>query len=451
MTLLDEFDGCDLGDERRDGRLLALVDALARDPEMSFPEALGYGRHLEAAYRFLNNPLVDAKAILRPHILATAARMQQHKRVLVLHDTTHMQPSAKAVRNGMGEDGFRVHTSLAVSANGRREPLGLVAMESWARPDAEERPKRTTKERREDENRESKRWLRQSIDVEALVDGVRLIHVEDREADIYESLGVRLQRNMAFIVRAQAYRTVIVDGHTENILEHMRARTRLFRRTVKLSRRAKPVGKSSHSERDGRVAELAIAAASVVIRSPRVPGADAGSSSISVNVVHVIEENVATDEPPVEWLLLTTEPIETPEQVEFVIDSYRTRWMIEEYFKALKSGCAYESRQLESYPALQSALSIFAVIAWRLLCMRFLARDDSDPPATRVMSDVELKILRAQGRVGANPNIVEALRAVAALGGHLKPNGEPGWEVLWRGFRSLRDLVSGYQLALKEM
>lgn len=451
MTLLEtEFDGCDLGDERRESRLQQLVEALARHPEMSFPEALGYGKHLEAAYRFLNNPAVDAGALLRPHQSATVARIQQHKRVLILSDTTHMQPSAKAIREGFGVDGFRTHTSLAVTSDGSREPLGVIALESWARPDREEgKPaKRDTQARRHDENRESKRWLKQSLEVEALVTGVQLIHVEDREADIYESLAERCRRGMSFIVRSQSSRKVIVDDEVENILQHVRKLERLFSRTVTLSRRAKTTWHTSHPERDGRKATLAIAAAAVVIRLPRFKGEE--NEPLALNAVHVIEQDGPLGEPAVEWLLITTEPISTPQEIEFVVDSYRTRWMIEEYFKALKSGCAYEARQLESYEALQSALSIFAVIAWRLLWLRYVSRTNDGTPATRVMSDVELKILRAQGRVGEKPTAVEALRAVAALGGHLKPNGDPGWEVIWRGFRALRHLVSGYLLALEE-
>jgi hypothetical protein len=75
----------------------------------------------------------------------------------------------------------------------------------------------------------------------------------------------------------------------------------------------------------------------------------------------------------VEWKLLTNLPIDTPEQVAAIVDAYRARWVIEEFFKALKTGCAYEKRQLETFRALMNALAIFSVIAWRLLVLRHVA------------------------------------------------------------------------------
>jgi hypothetical protein len=80
------------------------------------------------------------------------------------------------------------------------------------------------------------------------------------------------------------------------------------------------------------------------------------------------------DEEPVEWTLVTTEPIDSPQAVERIVDAYRARWVIEEYLKVIKSGCAYEKRQLESFETLINALAIFIPIAWRLLLLRTLAR-----------------------------------------------------------------------------
>lgn len=98
--------------------------------------------------------------------------------------------------------------------------------------------------RRSDETRESKRWLQQSIaSEEAIGTGPKLIHVEDREADIYESLAERVQRGMHFIIRGQSCRSILLDGGAANIAEFMRALPRTSRRVVELSRRAGPATK----------------------------------------------------------------------------------------------------------------------------------------------------------------------------------------------------------------
>ena len=440
-SIIGEFDDADLGDERLNARLLLLAESLSRDPELSFPDGLEDGAELEAGYRFFNNPRVGASAILRPHVAAVSARLAGVDRALALHDTTEFVFGGKSSREGLEGDRFRAHFCLAVSADGRREPLGVLAIDPWVR--VEKKGTRSTEKRRKEGDRESKRWLDQSIAVEEAAGGTVLVHVEDREGDIYESLSGRVEKGMHFIVRAQTYRVVEAGEDYTNIREHLRSQPRRFERDVVLSRRQNFRTKGSHQHREGRSARLAIAAAPITIRRPRKDGANVREALV-LNAVHVIEVDPPEGEQAVEWLLLTTEPIESDSDVEFIVDSYRARWVIEEYFKALKTGCAYEARQLESYDALLRALSIFAVIAWRLLWMRFLAQNAPSTPATTVATASELGVLRAQGRITVDATVEDFLNAVAKLGGHLKRNGPPGWQVLWRGYRKLGDLAAGY-------
>ncbi len=418
-SILAEFSGVDLGDERRNERARALVRVVSRDPCRSFPDALGEGAGLEGCYRLLNNDDVDSAALLAPHLAATRKRISNHTVALAVHDTTEFRFSGpredlSPLQGGQVGHGFRSHYSLAVSADGRREPLGLLALTSWSN---EPKGRPSTDERRKDDVRKSKRWLAQSEAVEGSVgDVVSLIHVEDREADIYDSLCARARDGVRFIVRAQTQRLVLGNEGFEAIGKHMRELPRCFRRQVTLSPRPGSPSKkkaakeivekkatkrhSSNPPREGRVVTLAFAAAEVILRRPRADdGCDDASipPSLTLRAVHVIEESPPEGEAAVEWLLFTTEPIDTDEEIAFVVDSYRARWVIEEYFKALKTGCAYEERQLESYGALQRALSIFSVTAWRLLWMRFLAHHSPDAPASDLASPTELAVLRARG------------------------------------------------------
>lgn len=308
----------------------------------------------------------------------------------------------------------------------------------------------TSEKRRNDETRESKRWLQQSIVAEGVIGaGPKLIHVEDREADIYESLAERVKRGMHFIVRGQVWRNILVERKAVNIAAFMRAQPRTVRREVELSRRAGPAvkrPKTAHTRRDARLANLAIAAAPVRIRRPANDLASV-VEGISLNAVHVIEEDPPEGEPPVEWLLLTTESIATADDIALIIDRYRARWTIEEYFKALKTGCSYEARQLESYEALVRALSIFAVIAWRLLWLRFIAHHTPAAPATEFATDDELAVLLKRKMLEDGATIADLLDAIAGLGGHLRHNGPPGWQTMWRGCQRLRELAEGWALA----
>ncbi len=163
----------------------------------------------------------------------------------------------------------------------------------------------------------------------------------------------------------------------------------------------------------------------------------------------VREVDVADEVEPVEWTLMTTEPIDTPEQILSVVDSYRHRWKIEELFKALKTGCAYEKRQLGSYRTLVNALALLLPIAWSLLRLRTLADDEQKLPAATVLSSVELQVLHhvAEKPLPKDPTLRQAMLAIARLGGHLKRNGEPGWLVLGRGYLKLLDLAQGFLIA----
>jgi hypothetical protein len=135
-----------------------------------------------------------------------------------------------------------------------------------------------------------------------------------------------------------------------------------------------------------------------------------------------------------------------------VIDGYRTRWVIEEYFKALKTGCSFETRELESMRTLTNFLAIAAVLAWRLLLIRSLERQNSNLPATEAAAPALLEALAAFLKkkrlkpLPPNPTVADLMKGIAALGGHISNNGPPGWLVLWRGYQDLLIWADGFIL-----
>jgi hypothetical protein len=170
-------------------------------------------------------------------------------------------------------------------------------------------------------------------------------------------------------------------------------------------------------------------------------------ATLAVHVVSVWEVAAPAGEEPVTWRLITTEPVDTVDQVLQIVDWYRTRWLIEEFFKALKTGCAYEKRQLESLATLLVALALLAPIAWQLLLLRHLARELPTHAATAVLTPRQVQILRALpagATLSPTPIMRETLLAVARLGGHLRQNGAPGWLVLGRGMQKLLWMEQGW-------
>jgi len=136
-----------------------------------------------------------------------------------------------------------------------------------------------------------------------------------------------------------------------------------------------------------------------------------------------------------------------------VVDAYRSRWLIEEFFKAIKTGCGYEKRQFESLHALLIMLATTIPVAWRLLALRWASRSRPDAPASEVLTDLQIRILRGADpkKRGVPPRatVGQVTMAIARLGGHQKSNGQPGWQVLGRGMRRLTDLVEGAMLAFR--
>lgn len=458
MDIRGEVQTADFGDKRLTRRFVRLAEQLAKSPAHSFPKVAGSDAALEATYRFFGNESVTPQAILQPHIAATVARCAEAATVFVAHDSTQLRFST--AREGIGRvaddvtHGFLAHFALAVAA-ASRAPLGILGMETVFRDRGTRRP-HNRQRHTPLKDRESGRWLELVERVDGAVgDATSTVHVMDREADAYELLAAMCAGKHRFIVRLQFDRAVDTTLGRGRISDVMRRCKTVLTRDVELSarvpaKRDPPSRAKKHPYRSGRNATLAISALAVTICRPshlRSPVPE----TLRVNVVRVTEKNVRRGVDPVEWRLVTSEAIETAADVAAVVDGYRARWVIEEYFRALKQGCAYEKRQLESKHTLLNALAIFTPIAWQLLALRQLSRDQAQVPADRVLSPLKIMLLQKHPdvRLRNEPSIRDAMLAVAQLGGHIRNNGDPGWQVLGRGFEDLLLLERGAALALK--
>ena len=448
-----EYEGSRFGDERLTARLGGIASVAVEHPDASFPRMFEAESQTEAFYRFVNNERVTLRSILRGHVAQTVARAVDERLVLVVHDTTEANYSTERDglgRTGTSDAGFLAHVSLAVSTCSDRLPLGVVAALDYARTHAK-KPRARGKARRLDPSRESLRWLKQVREVEDLR-GARFdaIHVMDREADIYELVAWMSEHGARFIVRAAQDRNILdEDEDAGRLSEQIALLKPRLTRNVQLGSRplgVAPKQRRQHPARSSRIANLCIAGTSVRFSKPQLCD---GVEEVSLNVVRVWEPAPPDGEPPVSWVLLTSEPIDTEAHLEAIVDWYRARWTIEEFFKALKTGCALEKRQLESFKALSATLGIFIPIAWRLLLLRTLERARPNVLASEALNDVQLRIVAARAKIGSpeEMRIGQALLTIAAMGGHLKHNGAPGWQTLWRGYEKVLLLEQGWREA----
>lgn len=196
-----------------------------------------------------------------------------------------------------------------------------------------------------------------------------MILIADREGDNYELLANAIAASQRFIIRARVLDRKVedIDGDVETLKTVVEGARGGLNREVQLSSRThKALQLSSHPERAARMAKLEFAATRVVLRRPRYQDKEL-LAEVEVNVVRVFEPRPPAGEAPIEWVLFTTEPIATANDIASIVDDYRARWLIEECNKAIKTGCRYEDRQFESLDALLTLLAMTLPIAVELL------------------------------------------------------------------------------------
>lgn len=448
----DEAADGTFADARLVERLRRMVAGLAVDPARSLPRAFDEAG-LEGAYRFLSNHRVTPAEILSSHYAATRRLCEAERVVLVAHDTTTFSYRHDGEREGLGRAHYKAdksnqvfyaHLSLAIAGDGTRRPLGVAGFQTWARTDG--RSTGTEYQRWEDQIRASSTKLNGKENV---------IHLADREADDYEMFCALRRDEHRFVVRCLTNRLLAAPIGKRKLHDAFEDVVAVVERDVPLSRR-KPhreaIKNKPYPARTARTAQLSIAGATVELNRPKSvrphPRMEA-PPTLALNVVRVWEASPPEGEEAVEWYLYTTEPVDTAEQLLAIVDYYRARWMMEEYIKAIKTGCDFERRQLEDYEGLVNLLAVFAIIATRLLLIRSEAARHPDGPALDVVSPDELDVLRALGRrkLSASPTTKEIYFAIAALGGHIRFNGNPGWLTLARGFEKLQSLSEGWTAA----
>jgi hypothetical protein len=448
----DEFAEAKLGDVRRTSRLVEVARVVQEMPDVGFPQMVESDGELEAIYRLLGNDEVGPDAILAPHIGATMGRAKQFPLCLMVHDTTAFEFSGD--RDGLGlmpgkQQGFFAHFAIAVLPGPARIPLGVAGLERVTR----KVPKSTQRRPHsyytsQDPTRESLRWGRVMEDIEGRREGFECIHVMDREADIFDLMAQAVRGGARFVIRGDKERALSNEsGLVKGLLPKTKPRDyREAEVGTRVPKRRELIRNKPGIARKRRVAKLAVGSHTIEICRPGT--SKAPEKSLKLNLVYVWEPKPPKGEAPVDWVLFTTEPIDTKAQLNAIVDYYRARWLIEEFFKALKTGCSFEKRQLESFHALSNALAVFSAVAWRLLLARAISRAYPNARASSVLSELELHLLTHRLKLPKPPPTAqEALFAVARLGGHLKRNGDPGWQTLGRGFEKLILLEAGVRMA----
>lgn len=443
-----QFGSCELGDKRRTARLVKLAAQVVSHPSGGLPAQTETWSDLKASYRLFDRSEVTFQAVAGEHWRQT--RKRPAGRYLVLCDTTELDfgshrdiPGLAPTGNGGGW-GFHLHSGLMVTAD-REELIGLAGQVIHYRKPA---PKKENTTQRLKRNRESEVWGQVIDQVGKAPEAAQWVHVMDRGADNFEVYCHCAEQHADWVVRVtQQQRQIITPAGARRPLSSY-LKTLPLSGTYELSLRARP-------QQAARTAKLEVRFGKLEVPPPqhRTPYVKrVCSTAIPMWVVWVREVDVPKGAEAIEWILLTSLPVGCFDDAWCVIGYYERRWLIEEWHKALKSGCRVTESQLKTKARLEALVGLLSVVSVRLVQLKTAARTDPDRPAHQMIPLRWISLLcaaRKNLRNDSSLTIGQFYREMARLGGFIgrKSDGDPGWITIWRGWNKLYLMLRGAELA----
>lgn len=472
------FSNAQLHDLRRVKRAIWVLATIARFAGRSLPKMKpNKPSDVERLYRHARCEGVSWKALAGSgcdqgvsHMVPDADDM------LYIGDTTTLSFPHASVKGELGPlggpnkatgQGFWVHSMLAVGANDG-QVHALADQHYWVRP-RRQRGKAKDRDNRPYKAKESYKWersCRQLVKRMSETQKRRAIIVTDRESDVFEYLTYLHDEPLRHVTRA-SWNRCVADEEAGHLFDQVNAEPVRATCTLDIAQKG---------GRPARRATLDLRACSVTLECPK--SRKDPMAPLVVNVVHLDESTCSPDNKtkPACWTLLTSEPIDTLEQILTVVRYYALRWMVEEFHKCWKSdGTKVEDLRLQSEDNLLRIVVPMAFAAVRIMQLRCsvmgedfrrkmpqlhdVAVPEPPPvdtlPCTDVLSDLELEVLwRATKKrtifPATPPTRRWALHAIAKLAGwhDSKRTGRPGYKTLWEGWHKLQTFIEGYQLAM---
>lgn len=420
-----------LVDARLDHRCHLSLNKILERPDSPLPHIFPEYADLEGFYRLIKNPRLSKNDFMNNIAQSTVDRISETE-VAVIHDTSFFNPKLNLKNKKLGSKGLMGHLSLAASTGEHPQVYGALNLEVLKRDGSKKSDK------------ESARWMKGVEASEGLKGAsLKMIHIMDREGDIYQHLLMWQERRFSYVIRACKNRKTSEYEGIFDVVEKEPSRVELTCRLSKREEHFSTKHKKIHPKREAREAKLHASAKRLEIKKPSYLGEI--SRSVEVNVVRVWEEG-GPEESQVEWFLLTSENIDSAEDIKKVIHLYRRRWLIEEFFKGLKTGCKIEEKQFEGQQSWEKLLAFYMPVTAKIMNLRLI--DKVSLSSLKLsLSETQIEILEAYKKLKIKDS-KDLILALASLGGHIKYNGPPGWQVLHRAYKELQLLEMGWRLKM---
>jgi hypothetical protein len=453
-----EMQTVDLGDKRRNVGVTALLSSMAAVPSKSIPSAVNGGHNeTTAAYRLFDNDALGFANILQPHIDATYERVAEQDVVIVAQDTTELDLTRPKVQvdgagplDGTSRFGELLHPLVAFTASGT--PLGTLCAELWTREPGPSKAK--NRKKLPIEEKESLRWLethRHAQEIAQTQPDTNFVCVADSEADIFEVIECDEDSpdNFQWIIRSCYDRSLVNDDPDapKHLHQQLLQRPVLYNKQIYIRGREKKLDcdkRARNQPRVSRACEVEVRATTATLNNPY--RSDRKLKPTTVNAILAQEIDAPQDDVPVSWLLLTNMPISTEEEIELVISYYCIRWMIEIFFRTLKSGSRVEKRRFETIERFERCLGVSMIVAWRTFYTTRIGRELPDISCEAVFTEDEwqpvYKLVTDEDPPSTPPKLQRMVQLIARLGGYIdrSRDDEPGTDTVMRGMERLHDI-----------
>jgi len=444
----------DFGDVRRCARAKVMLRRAVAKPAGRLTDVFKNKAELQAAYDFVEGTVPPDK-IIGAIASATCANLApESESFFVIFDGTSLSLTDRTGKKGFGSVGMRglptrglkVIDALAVSSDG--VPIGLLDLQWWARGKKSPQSRYVRRRRQLTETRHWIDAIRSSSQrLRSEAPTAKPCLVIDREGDNAEILCAAQEECGRYIVRAAQNRPVVHEHRKSSSLRaHMKRQRVVGVRVVDV-----PAGPN----RKARTARLDVRVARVVLDLPN--RANGKRMRFETNVVWAVERRAPRGEKKLDWLLLTSEAIDTFGAATAVLDAYCLRWRVEDFHKAWKSGrCNVEQTQLRAKEHVIRWATMLAAVAVRIEQLKHLARTTPDAPASIAFSQIEIEALKAaklqqkkrtEVIPDGMPTIGEAVRWIGDLGGYNGKSGIPGSLTLGRGLEEFSAWAAGFAAA----
>ena len=462
--IASEFNETSFGDQRLDNRFVEITRGLAGNSEKNISSAFDEWKDIKACYRFFSNEKVTSKKILDPHRENTLERIRKNKRVLFIQDTVVFslgdRPGSSNLcfcsKNNTSKKpikGLILHGLLAVADNGL--PLGIVQQQFVDRKSFRDKGRisKTQYQKLSIEEKESVRW-QEFIKFSNSCDtgNTEIIHVADREGDIYELYRECALLDEKFLIRASHNRdinkSVRRGSSDEKLFDSLEATKAAGVVTIRIN--------SSQPEKKFRKAKLTVIYKKISMPPPHnrtMKNSNNYLPMVKMTAIMAIEKNPPKNESPLKWVLLTNLHVDSLEGAIDKVQLYSMRWNIELLHKIMKSGFAMEKAQLRDGERLKKYITLKSVLSWRIFWITRYFYESKSETCELAFSAHEWKILYRKNNSGSAipkkpPKLGEVYHWLGKLGGFIgrKGDGDPGFISIWRGWMRFTNLLEDYDL-----